>query len=550
MGQAAGHEAVMRVVGGFSDQRDVQRFLPPAHVVPDPAIWLGSSDAEPAEEIWVDYVADTGDGFHTSATVAYALAQKTLPVEHHTLERGRVLVHGGDAVYPVANAEAYEKRFIGPMRAMLDHTCKDHPLLLAIPGNHDWTDGLNAWSKIMTQKGWIGGWKTAQERSYFATRLSTRWWVLGIDTHVGEYLDQGQIEFFTELAEDFEPGTQVILCVPAPTWIHQAARAQAHQVVDFLIRKALRGHADVRLILTGDLHHYSHYAPSGQASSKPDSLEPHLLTAGGGGAFLSASHWLPEKIELPCAESQDPGKSPAVAYDRVITYPSAQESKATGRWFGIIPLLNGALPVVPGLLYLWLGFHMLGANPTGSWFRVAPTGLARAGTLVGLFTLFAVCVAATGNRKRKNLVVAGGHLALHVVLLVGLTTLWRQVSATVDDSRLVGALAIAAGGAALGTLAISFALFVGDRLGFGHLFLASGVRSTKYRNFVRMKIDTDERLTVYPIGIDDTVTSWEPNTTKTGSWFEPKHGLHPRLIENPIVFESPPAGTTATESQG
>ena len=62
--------------------------------------------------------------------------------------------------------------------------------LFAIPGNHDWYDGLNAFDslfcssrdRLSESKGnVIGGWQCQQHRSYWAIRLPYNWWIWGAD---------------------------------------------------------------------------------------------------------------------------------------------------------------------------------------------------------------------------------------------------------------------------------------------------------------------------------------------------------------------------------
>jgi hypothetical protein len=52
------------------------------------------------EDLWFDFVADTGDGGNSSYTVARLLAQPSIQTviggSMHTLPRGKLLVIGGD----------------------------------------------------------------------------------------------------------------------------------------------------------------------------------------------------------------------------------------------------------------------------------------------------------------------------------------------------------------------------------------------------------------------------------------------------------------------
>jgi len=76
---------------------------------------------------------------------------------------------------------AYEDRFIGPFAAALPKTdAPDKPDLYALPGNHDWYDGLVTFLRVFcVRDGRVGNWVTRQRRSYFALKLPHDWWGLG-----------------------------------------------------------------------------------------------------------------------------------------------------------------------------------------------------------------------------------------------------------------------------------------------------------------------------------------------------------------------------------
>ncbi|MEJ7764546.1 MAG: hypothetical protein WKF86_03525, partial [Acidimicrobiales bacterium] len=93
--------AVRVVVSGifssYADNRELQARRP-AEV----------TDRSGADDVWFDYVADLGDGWNSTYTVARLLATEELKLEWdgetHVTERGRILVMGGDQVYPVPKA--------------------------------------------------------------------------------------------------------------------------------------------------------------------------------------------------------------------------------------------------------------------------------------------------------------------------------------------------------------------------------------------------------------------------------------------------------------
>ena len=90
--------------GAYLDKRELQQALP--------GTVFDEGAGEP--EAWIDYVADLGDGFHPTYTIAYLLAQPCLTVDGRELPRGRMLMMGGDEVYPTPSNQQYEDRTKGP----------------------------------------------------------------------------------------------------------------------------------------------------------------------------------------------------------------------------------------------------------------------------------------------------------------------------------------------------------------------------------------------------------------------------------------------------
>jgi hypothetical protein len=69
--------------------------------------------------LWVDFVADLGDGFEATYAMAYLLAQSSLDVldvqgTQQKLPAGEMLIFGGDLAYPNATMEEYRNRCINP----------------------------------------------------------------------------------------------------------------------------------------------------------------------------------------------------------------------------------------------------------------------------------------------------------------------------------------------------------------------------------------------------------------------------------------------------
>ncbi|MCU0621054.1 MAG: metallophosphoesterase, partial [Gemmatimonadales bacterium] len=180
----------------------------------------------PRRDLWIDYVCDTGDGWNSTYAIAYAAAQPRLTLDDGTsLPRGDLLVFGGDEVYPTPTREEYDRRLVRPYSdAFGDDEPAEAPHVFAIPGNHDWYDGLNAFSRLFSSGvggRWFAGWWTRQRRSYFALRLPHRWWLLGLDGQLKGDIDTPQMEYFQRLAqEEMQPGDRVMVCLSQPVWIY------------------------------------------------------------------------------------------------------------------------------------------------------------------------------------------------------------------------------------------------------------------------------------------------------------------------------------------
>jgi hypothetical protein len=125
----------------------------------------------------------------------------------HVTRRGQVLLMGGDEVYPHASAEAYQKRLRDPYGWAFPDP---HPKLLkgppvyAVPGNHDWYDGLVLFLALFSRQEHLhlGGWRSHQRRSYFALQLTEAWWIWAMDAQLDDTVDQPQKDYFAAIATE------------------------------------------------------------------------------------------------------------------------------------------------------------------------------------------------------------------------------------------------------------------------------------------------------------------------------------------------------------
>jgi len=179
------------------------------------------------KEMWLDFMADCGDGFDSSFSVARLLAQPHLSLASSTsaqgsttLPRGEVLIIGGDLAYPRPTQENYESRFVRVMedamppprshssqaeaRAIVNKESSSHkeaftngrhsqpPMAYAVPGNHDWFDGLACFLRYIVFRSYLGGWYLPQSKSYFALKLPFDWWLFGLDNGLDCDIDLSQ----------------------------------------------------------------------------------------------------------------------------------------------------------------------------------------------------------------------------------------------------------------------------------------------------------------------------------------------------------------------
>src|SRR6185295_15517206 len=170
--------------------------------------------------------------------------------------------------------------------------------LFFIAGNHDWYDGLAAFSnQFCYETSAIGGWRCRQQRSYFALQLPYNWWIWGVDVALGDSLDVAQRHYFEAIvAKQVAAADKIIIVLHAPDWQKKDYKALS------MICQMARSKGVVCAILAGDLHHYSRYQPEPpEHDSKPITApsgtqagravpDMHLITSGGGGAFAHPTH--------------------------------------------------------------------------------------------------------------------------------------------------------------------------------------------------------------------------------------------------------------------
>ncbi|KAG1347649.1 Cobyric acid synthase [Cocos nucifera] len=324
------------------------------------------------DNLWFDFIADTGDGGNPSYAVARLLAQPSIQLQvsdsMRTFPRGDLLIIGGDLAYPNPSAFTYERRLFCPFEYALqpppwysaeqitidkpDVPCGvpelkqyDGPQCFIIPGNHDWFDGLHTFMRYICHKSWLGGWFLPQKKSYFALQLPKGWWLFGLDLALHCDIDVYQFKFFAELCRyKIGENDNVIVMTHEPNWLLDwywneiTGKNVSHLICDYLKGRC-------RLRMAGDLHHYMRH--SAVPSDKPVHVQ-HLLVNGCGGAFLHPTHVF-RNFSKFCGNT----------YESKATYPSYDDSSriALGNILKFRKK-NWQFDIIGGVIYFILVFSM------------------------------------------------------------------------------------------------------------------------------------------------------------------------------------------------
>ncbi len=479
---------------------------------------------------------------------------------------------GGDQVYPTPEMHEYENRFkipfskANPYNKAIEEI--DHPAMFAIPGNHDWYDGLSNFIKLFCQGRWIGNWHTMQRRSYFAIELPYNYWLFGIDVQLNSDIDQPQKEYFQKVAtQKMKDGDKVILCTAEPAWVYHQMYDdnESYKKLKYFEQLYITDDAynligkKFKLVatITGDLHHYSHY------TEKKNGYDNHLITAGGGGAFLHPTHLLPEKLSKLTDVNYSFLKSKTTATPELnATFPAKKDSKKLS-WLNFkFPFLNKQFVLFLALIQLLLTWILQGTtyyHSDGTFIEQLATNSSITGAAKFIFTtlihnpLFILisalliygCISFTDTKRNKYLKYLIGlpHGLLQWINLMFWITLFSKVFLDVftyeHPMRQIIATTIAAAvcGGIFGAFIFGAYLWFSIYILNVHLDEAfSSLAYQHYKNFLRIHITKDE-LTIYPVGIDKVTTDWKQSGEGENVSFS---GDLPacHLIETPIIIKN------------
>jgi hypothetical protein len=467
-------------------------------------------------DVWIDYIADTGDDLAVSRAVAklvfapYEVPDPDRPGEFIVAPRGDVLLFGGDTAYPVATADEIQSRVVAPFNQVLAE--RDHGkrrALLGIPGNHDWYDGLDGFGRLFRRHvafdaggrptlhgahrtkvsryaewaveffrgGSVGkprtmtllGYTPSQGASYFLLPVAPGVPLLAVDRQL-KSVDARQAFFFASYLNDNVASSPWIL-LPDPVFAFGLPSPTGHESLRALgISLTTRP----QLILSGDIHHYrrEHEGPT------------LMVTAGGGGAFLHPA---------PVANvGQRPAEVqwPSVAQSRALLFQVPLKVMLLRS--GMLPHIVFAVLLFPLVLphYAFKASSFLFAWATASLALSLIGGARRRPAAVVLATALAAIICAS--------CVALRYVFVMTVPRVEIIRKFVFPEIQLAAAALVGALLF-------GTYLVLLTLF-----GYEHTQAFTALDHPGFKHFVRLRIRRDgSGIDGYCLGLVDPVRQSE-----------------------------------------
>ncbi len=476
-------------------------------------------------DIWIDYVADTGDDVAVSRALArilfapYRLPDPEQPSVELDAPRGELLIFGGDTAYPVATAQEITNRVLVPYNQVLEQLKSDGPreplrALLGIPGNHDWYDGLDGFGRMFRRRpdgseedqrpsivgfsermlqhyaDWarefvrggklekpkalvLSGYVPVQNASYFILPLTQTVHLYGVDRQL-RTVDMRQREFMLAWQEQ-HPEVFPWVMLPDPLYSFAGPSRTGTAMVHAL---QLDFDTKSHFLLSGDVHHY-------QRLRRDRMLQ---VTAGGGGAFLHPAPLARRRLKTE------------------VEWPTPAQSRVL---LSQVPwkVAQGRSGFLPHLLLLALYAPAFAAGV--SW----PTrfGLTLVFTLLSTLFMWMV-LALIGGVRRSGRTVA--LLSLAAAALIG----FLPVAASLGLTHLPGPLALDSHSIALGLATLLVSIYFGTLLFGAYLSLLTlwGLEHTQaftaldhpgYKHFVRLRVRADGRgVDGFCIGLGDPLS--------------------------------------------
>jgi len=481
-------------------------------------------------DLFVDFVADTGDDVTVSRAVASMLfAPYELPDPDHPGQvvrapRGDILMFGGDTAYPVATVKELANRVVAPWNQVLAQLPPDETprVVLAVPGNHDWYDGLDGFARLFRRRSggedarprhdaiaeprlqhhleWVrrfvrnravpkpaalalSGYTPVQGGSYFALALARGIELLAVDRQLTSP-DPEQAQFLRR-HHGAAPGSALLLLLPDPVFAFglpspTGTDMMAHLQLDDQMRT---------FVLTGDIHHYERleHGPMLQ------------VTAGGGGAFLHPTRLAPGGLSPAVTW---PGRPQCLAILRRVPWTVAR-----GR-AGLLP--HAGLTALYGLgLLLSRQLHARAGVAVSVWLAATLLTATVYALIGGVTRSRRVAPLAIGAACTTALIAGAGAAVVHAAFArVG----WSGPTALVG--LLAWAVAVIGGALVFGGF-----LAILTWRGHEHLQAFTTLDHPGFKHFVRLRIRADGRgIDGWCIGAPDPVAGAPPVLVDSFTW--------------------------------
>ena len=502
------------------DSRDWMHADPPERLGEQVVRLIGGVDGDAetiteglGRELWIDFIADTGDDAAVSEAVGrllcapYDVPDPEKPGEFLIAPRGDLLLFGGDTAYPVASAGEVHDRVIVPFnKALVERRDGKRRAILGIPGNHDWYDGLDGFARMFRKR--IGdlnletappsaldqtpsviadresrfehvvdfveqfvsggvvtkrkalvldGYVPLQHASYFVLPLAPGLDLFAVDRQLRN-VDFRQRKYFAARRAE-RPDHTLCVLLPDPVYAYLEESPTGVSMV-----RSLKLDLDRKehFVLSGDLHHY-------ERRTVGKTLH---VTAGGGGAFLHPPRIVRSGIS-PLTDAEWPDVATAKKLLSQVPF-----QVAAGR-SGFIPHLLLLVFFAPAL---GIGSHY---------------GELRWAMLVAGLVIAVACALIGGIRTRKNKLGIAAFSALTGGAIVFIpVALSRAIAITFARAgdRLPPMV--------LGVLLLLLAAFVGafvfgaflaalTRFGLEHAQAFTALGHPGFKHFVRLRVRAD-----------------------------------------------------------
>jgi hypothetical protein len=506
--------------------------------------------------LWIDFVADTGDDRDISKAVAQMIFTEyafTGEIDAATSEppvvlpRGDVLLFGGDTAYPVATADEIYRRLTLPWNEVLRDvgTGGKRRILLGIPGNHDWYDGLDGFARLFRRSVAPVQNDVAENlgRGRHARTLLGTGRAAGIVAkrlhldEVGESLGlvadavksvraffkgeplrrRKRLGLFGYEAVQESSYWSLPLAPNFDMWgaDRQLRRVDFRQRVYFMRRRALNpdarilfcasdpalafgernkpGHnmlaaCDLRLerdrvfYLAGDMHHYERCVVG---------RSQHVV-AGGGGAFLHGT-----RINASRADTTSVCAYPTGAMSRNLVAQAP------------LKMMLGQAGFLPHLTFALLAMLEVGASLRSSFAEVVMA------TLIVIAFTVSFWMNAGHHRPHPRLVAA---VAIPFGVVLGLGPMLLRLALPQVIPALAGDTAVIIVYAFLAAFGFGLFLTTCAILGIEHEQVFAALGHPGFKHFVRICIHTDGRVSGWVIGKDDPLAPGPPVVIDTFEW--------------------------------